>query len=214
MKRYPVIAIDGPAGAGKTTVAKLLAERLNITYVNTGAMYRAVALIYRRRNDGDPVEIAESLKIEFRGDRVFLEGEDITDELYTPEMSKLSSDLSAISGVRRALVTRQREQALSGPVVMEGRDIGTVVFPDAEVKFFLTASSEERARRRKQQFGDPRPLEEIKKEIEERDLQDSTRADSPLCPAEDAIVIDTTGVPLERVLEILIKHIREKGLNV
>lgn len=213
MKRYPVIAIDGPAGAGKTTVAKLLAKRLNITYVNTGAMYRAVALIYKRR-DGNPVEIAKSLKIDFRGDRVFLEGEDITDELYTPEMSKLSSDLSAISGVRRALVEKQREQAFLGPIVMEGRDIGTVVFPDAEVKFFLTASAEERARRRKEQFGDPRPLEEIRREIEERDLQDSTRADSPLRPAEDAVVIDTTGLPLDRVIEILIGYIRERGFNV
>jgi len=212
LKRFPVIAIDGPAGAGKTTVAKLLAERLGITYINTGAMYRAVALVYKRKN-GDPVKIAQEIAIRFRGERIFLGNEDVTNLLYTPEMSMLSSTLSAIPGVRRALVPKQREMANYSPVVMEGRDIGTVVFPDADVKFFLTASVEERAKRRKAQFNDPRPLEEIKREISERDEQDSTREDSPLKPAEDAIIVDTTGVPLEQVVEILLREIEKKKLK-
>lgn len=212
MKRFPVIAIDGPAGAGKTTVAKLLAERLGITYINTGAMYRAVALVYKRKN-GDPVKIAQEIAIRFRGERIFLGNEDVTNLLYTPEMSMLSSTLSAIPGVRRALVPKQREMANYSPVVMEGRDIGTVVFPDADVKFFLTASVEERAKRRKAQFNDPRPLEEIKREISERDEQDSTRENSPLKPAEDAIIVDTTGVPLEQVVEILLREIEKKKLK-
>ena len=212
MKRFPVIAIDGPAGAGKTTVAKLLAERLGITYINTGAMYRAVALVYKRKN-GDPVKIAQEIAIRFRGERIFLGNEDVTNLLYTSEMSMLSSTLSAIPGVRRALVPKQREMANYSPVVMEGRDIGTVVFPDADVKFFLTASVEERAKRRKAQFNDPRPLEEIKREISERDEQDSTREDSPLKPAEDAIIVDTTGVPLEQVVEILLREIEKKKLK-
>jgi len=212
LKRFPVIAIDGPAGAGKTTVAKLLAERLGITYINTGAMYRAVALVYKRKN-GDPVKIAQEIAIRFRGERIFLGNEDVTNLLYTSEMSMLSSTLSAIPGVRRALVPKQREMANYSPVVMEGRDIGTVVFPDADVKFFLTASVEERAKRRKAQFNDPRPLEEIKREISERDEQDSTREDSPLKPAEDAIIVDTTGVPLEQVVEILLREIEKKKLK-
>jgi len=212
LKRFPVIAIDGPAGAGKTTVAKLLAERLGITYINTGAMYRAVALVYKRKN-GDPVKIAQEIAIRFRGERIFLGNEDVTNLLYTPEMSMLSSTLSAIPGVRRALVPKQREMANYSPVVMEGRDIGTVVFPDADVKFFLTASVEERAKRRKAQFNDPRPLEEIKREISERDEQDSTRENSPLKPAEDAIIVDTTGVPLEQVVEILLREIEKKKLK-
>jgi len=207
-----VIAIDGPAGAGKTTVAKLLAERLGITYINTGAMYRAVALVYKRKN-GDPVKIAQEIAIRFRGERIFLGNEDVTNLLYTSEMSMLSSTLSAIPGVRRALVPKQREMANYSPVVMEGRDIGTVVFPDADVKFFLTASVEERAKRRKAQFNDPRPLEEIKREISERDEQDSTRENSPLKPAEDAIIVDTTGVPLEQVVEILLREIEKKKLK-
>jgi len=212
LKRFPVIAIDGPAGAGKTTVAKLLAERLGITYINTGAMYRAVALVYKRKN-GDPVKIAQEIAIRFREERIFLGNEDVTNLLYTPEMSMLSSTLSAIPGVRRALVPKQREMANYSPVVMEGRDIGTVVFPDADVKFFLTASVEERAKRRKAQFNDPRPLEEIKREISERDEQDSTRENSPLKPAEDAIIVDTTGVPLEQVVEILLREIEKKKLK-
>jgi len=212
LKRFPVIAIDGPAGAGKTTVAKLLAERLGITYINTGAMYRAVALVYKRKN-GDPVKIAQEIAIRFRGERIFLGNEDVTNLLYTSEMSMLSSTLSAIPGVRRALVPKQREMANYSPVVMEGRDIGTVVFPDADVKFFLTASVEERAKRRKAQFNDPRPLEEIKREISERDEQDSTRENSPLKPAEDAIIVDTTGVPLEQVVEILLREIEKKKLK-
>jgi len=211
LRRYQVIAIDGPAGSGKSTIAKLLAERIGFVYVNTGAMYRAVALVYKR-GKGNPVKIAWELNIRFKGEKIFLGDEEITNKIYTPLVSKLSSDLSAISGVRKALVQKQRELALSFPIIMEGRDIGTVVFPDAEAKFFLTASLEERAMRRKLQLSDPRPIEEIEKEIEIRDRQDSTREDSPLKPADDAAIIDTTGIDIEGVLAFILRELKNKGI--
>ncbi len=211
MKRYQVIAIDGPAGSGKSTIAKLLAQRIGFIYINTGAMYRAVALVHKRKK-GNPVKIAKELNIMFKGEKIFLGDEEITDKIYTPLVSKLSSDLSAITGVRKALVQKQKELAFSFPIVMEGRDIGTVVFPDAEAKFFLTASLEERAMRRKLQFSDPRPIEKIKKEIEIRDRQDSTREDSPLKPADNATIIDTTGMDIEEVLTLILRELKNKGI--
>ncbi len=213
MGRNPAIAIDGPAGAGKSTLAKLLAERLGFVYVNTGAMYRAVALLWKETGE-EPEKIARHLDFEMRGDRVFVGGRDVTDLLYTPEISDLSSKVSTIPGVRRALVALQRAQREKYPVVMEGRDIGTVVFTDAEVKFYITASSRERARRRKLQFNDPRPLKVIEEEIRKRDERDSTREDSPLRRAPDAILIDTTNLRVEEVLRLMEKFVREKLKNI
>ncbi len=209
-ERFPVIAIDGPAGAGKSTVAKLLAQRLGFIYVNTGAMYRAVAYIMKNCEICDPVEAAAHLNITFKNDRILLDGEDVTEKLYTPEISMLSSSISALSGVRRELVKKQREFAKRYPVVMEGRDIGTVVFPDAEVKLYLTASAYERARRRKKQFNDPRPIEEIAEELRKRDEQDSTREDSPLKVPEDAYVIVTTDLSINEVLDRIIHIVKRK----
>jgi len=208
----PAIAIDGPAGAGKSTLAKLLAEKLGFVYINTGAMYRAVALLWKEKG-GDPAEIAKGLRFQIEGDRILVEGRDVTDVLYTPEISELSSRISANPEVRRALVALQRSFRERYPVVMEGRDIGTVVLPDAEVKFFITASPLERARRRKAQFNDPRPLQEIKEEIERRDRRDSSREASPLRRAPDALVVDTTDMGVRETLELLLEFVRKKLKN-
>ncbi len=212
MPANPAIAIDGPAGAGKSTLAKLLAEKLGFVYVNTGAMYRAVALLWKERG-GDPAEIARTLRFETRGDRVLVEGRDVTELLYTPEISELSSKISTNPEVRKALVALQRSFRERYPVVMEGRDIGTVVLPDAEVKFFITASPLERAKRRKAQFGDPRPIQEIKEEIERRDRRDTSRQASPLRKAPDALVVDTTDMKIEETLNLLLKFVKERIKN-
>ncbi|MFH1539316.1 MAG: (d)CMP kinase [bacterium] len=219
------IAIDGPAGAGKSTVAKLLALRYGLQYVDTGAMYRGVALLALRGGIGLNHEerlagLARDAVFEFRAEkngdgmlnRVFLNGEEVTQGIRTEAVSRYASPVSAVSGVRRELVAKQQRMGARGGVVMEGRDIGTVVLPDAEVKIFLTASEEERARRRHLELlekGDEQPLEEIRRAIHERDERDSTRADSPLVAAEDAIGVPTDGVTIEQVVDA-ISEIAEK----
>lgn len=211
MKRV-TIAIDGPAGSGKSTVAKEVAKRLNFVYVDTGAMYRAAALNARR--EGIPPDDERKLKEMFKrmdlklvpnGDslRVFLNGEDVTSAIRTEQAGMDASTYSAKPAVREKMVQLQREMGKSGGVVMEGRDIGTVVFPEAECKFFLDAAPEERARRRAKELrerGIACDEAEILKTIKERDLQDSTRSIAPLKPAPDAIVIDTTGISVEDVI--------------
>jgi len=191
-----VIAIDGPAGAGKSTVARAAAERLGFTYLDTGAMYRAVALAVQE-NGGEPAAVAEAAQIEL-GDRVLLDGRDVTEAIRTPAISEASSQVSADIGVRMALVRKQRELLREGDWVAEGRDIGTVVCPDAKVKIFLTASPEARAQRRAEELG--ADYETVLAQQIQRDYRDERRHHSPLVPANDAVPVDTTELDLEDVL--------------
>jgi cytidylate kinase len=195
-----VIAIDGPAGAGKSSVARAAAERLGFTYLDSGAMYRAVA--FRAKTDGaDPAEVARAVRLEL-GDRVLLDGDDVTERIREPWVSEASSRVSADPGVREALVAQQRRILGAGDWVAEGRDIGTVVMPDAEVKVFLTASPEERARRRAAQLGTDAAV--VLKEQTMRDERDRSREHSPLAPAADAVPVDTTGLSLEEVVDQIV----------
>ena len=208
-----IIAIDGPSGVGKSTLSKLLAKKLDYTNIDTGAMYRATALALQQNevdlNDLPALKkMVQHINIEFKhnssGDRVLLDGNDVTDEIRTPEISQLTPAVAAIAEIRHAMVTRQREMGAVGGVVLEGRDIGSVVFPQAEVKLFLTASAAERGRRRYdelQQKGLDGDLQQTIIEVEERDLADSQRQHSPLIKAADAVEIDTSGLSIERVLD-------------
>jgi CMP/dCMP kinase len=190
-----VIAIDGPAGAGKSTVARAVARELGFTYLDTGAMYRAVALAAQ---DDDPAQVAERIDIEV-GDRVLIDGRDVTDAIRAPEITQRASQVAADQGVRAALVAKQQAIMATGDWVAEGRDIATVVAPDAAVKVFLTADPDERARRRAaQRGGDP---EEIRRQQDERDRRDASGgARSVHEPAPDAIPLDTTGLSLDEVV--------------
>lgn len=220
----PIIAIDGPAGSGKSTVAKIVAERLGYTYIDTGAMYRAVAV--KSMQAGIPLEepdriiaLADRLDIEFRqvegSQHIFADGEDVSVAIRTPDATRLSSPVSAIPGVRHRLVDIQRRMGEAGGVVMEGRDIGTYVFPNAEVKLFLTASHDERARRRVKDLeraGQPSDLAKVAADIKERDQRDSSREMAPLCQAEDAVLIVTDGMSIEEVvLAVIAEHNRKVG---
>ena len=234
-RRRPVVAIDGPTAAGKSTVARGVARRLGLLYVDTGAMYRSVAVTALRRaidlGDADAVtRLANSMVIEFRpagagapagaspsgsgtGDRVLVDGQDVTEAIRTPEASDAASRVSVIGGVREAMVARQRVMGTDGGVVMEGRDIGTVVFPDADVKVFLKASLETRARRRHAELlarGQTVDLEEVRRSEAERDRRDETRTHSPLRPAEGAVVLDTTTTTAEEVAEVIVRIVRER----
>lgn len=202
-----IIAIDGPAGAGKSTVSKICAARLGYTYIDTGAMYRAVAL--KALLSGQAVEdlIADiDIKLD-EAARVFLDGREVTKEIRTPEVSKGASDVAKFGFVRKKLTELQREMARQGSVIMDGRDIGTQVLPNADLKIFLTASVEERARRRFEELKAKNlaaDFDRIKKEITLRDKQDSEREIAPLAQAEDAILLDTTNLTIEQVVaEIL-----------
>jgi len=199
-----VVAIDGPAGAGKSTVARALADRLGFTYLNTGAMYRAVALAASERGV-EPGQIAASLAIE-PGERIVLDGRDVTEEIRTPAVSEAASRAAA---VRRAVVSQQRELLSSGDWVAEGRDIGTVVVPDAALKVFLTADPAERARRRAAELGiDPAT---VLAEQTIRDERDRTRKHSPLAPADGAVEVDTTAMTLDEVVERIAQMVHSGG---
>lgn len=195
-----LIAIDGPAGAGKSTVARAVADALGFTYLDSGAMYRCVALA-ELRGAADPVECAIGL-----GDRITLDGEDVTEAIRSPEVSARASEVAARPEVRGRLVARQRELIRSGDYVAEGRDIGTVVAPDAELKVFLTASPRERARRRAEQLG--ADVEEVLREQEQRDERDATRKHSPLQPAGDALRVETDGLSVDEVTQRIVGFAR------
>jgi cytidylate kinase len=193
-----LIAIDGPAGAGKSTVAGALAVRLGFTYLDSGAMYRCVALLSLQAPGREPAALARAARIEL-GERVVLDGRDVSEEVRTPEVSEAASRVAADPGVREALVAKQRELIARGDWVAEGRDIGTVVAPDAALKIFLTASPGERARRRAKELGaDPTT---VLAEQALRDERDSTREHSPLQPAPGAVTLDTTGLGVDDVIE-------------
>ena len=219
--RRVVIAIDGPAGAGKSSMARRLATRLGFTYIDSGAMYRAVALWAARQNvdaaDMHRMEqLARAAGIELQPDRVLLNGEDVTAEIRSAEIGRLASVAAAIPGVRRALVEKQRALGARTSVIMEGRDIGTVVFPDADVKIFLDADPHERIRRRLRDFekqGERVPPEAIAAQIRERDQRDRTRAEAPLTQAPDAVYVDTTGLSIDQVEEAILKLVRARITN-
>lgn len=210
-----VIAIDGPAGAGKSTVARGLADELGITYLDSGAMYRCAALAVIRAN-ADPdnpdgvTDVVSGLEVTFAGRKVLLDGEDVTDAIRTPEVSALASRVSVHPGVREAMVARQRELISRGPYVAEGRDIGTVVSPDAPLKVFLVADDSERARRRAEETG--RPLPEVQKELADRDRRDTEREHGALRPADDSVEVDTTDLSPLEVVHRIADIARSRGL--
>ena len=200
-----VIAIDGPAGAGKSSVARGLASALGFAHLDSGAMYRAVGLL-TQRHGGAASEHAEGLDIEV-GDSVLVDGEDVTEAIRTPEVSEAASRVATNDRVRAALVDKQRELLAEGDWVVEGRDIGTVVMPDAAVKIFLTASPEERARRRAAELGTN--VDTVLRDQALRDAQDETREHSPLQMAPGAVALDTTGLNLDEVIERIVALVDE-----
>lgn len=227
MKRA-IVAIDGPAGAGKSTAARLLADRLGYVLIDTGALYRAVALIAEEREvswDDEAALGALASAVELRFERpvepggrppLFIDGANRSQEIRRPDISQGASRVSAHPAVRDALLGVQRAMGADGGVVLEGRDIGTVVFPDAHVKVFLTASTEARAKRRYDELvagGGAADLAEVQREMETRDARDSQRDVAPLRPADDAIVLDSTALSLDGVLDRLVEAVAEAGFD-
>lgn len=211
-----IIAIDGPGGSGKSTVARSVARRLGFTYIDSGAMYRAVALWALRSgmdlDDRDRLEqLAREARIEFPGDGVLLNGEDVTAEIRDPQVSEAASRVAAQPGVRRAMREEQRRIASAGPAVMEGRDIGTVVFPEARVKIFLDAQPEARAQRRATELG--AAVEDVARDLEARDRRDRSRAEAPLIQAPDAEYLDTTHLTPAQAEEAVLKLVRDRTSN-
>ena len=210
------IAIDGPSGAGKSTIARTVARRLGIDYIDTGAMYRALGLKMLRQGipmieDARLLAMLEKTDIDFAGGRVYLDGEDVSDLIRTQEISKAASDCSAFAAVRIKLVELQQKMARAKSVIMDGRDIGTVVLKDAPYKFFLTASEEERALRRYRELaakGASQTFEEVLEQIRQRDYNDTHRAVTPLRKADDAIEIDSTAMSMEEVVDFICGQIQ------
>ena len=223
MAKRIVVAIDGPAGAGKSSIARRLAKRLGFLYIDSGAMYRAVGLWALKAG----IDLADAhrlsqlaaeaaIQLEPGGSRVLLNGEDVTEAIRTPEVSQAASRVSTIGGVRKAMVAEQRRMAEQSSVVMEGRDIGSVVFPDAEIKIFLDADTGVRAERRLRESaerGDSVDPAEMARQIRQRDERDRTRAEAPLVQAPDAVYVDSTGLTIEQVEETILRIIRERTSN-
>lgn len=218
-----IIAIDGPAGSGKSTTAKIVANKLGFIYIDTGAMYRAVTYYALKNNlledKNQLIKKIKELKIDLSFNnnltKVFLNDEDITDYLRTKEVNDYVSEISKIPEIRIELVEKQRHFAENNNVVMEGRDIGTVVFPDADIKFFLVASIEERTKRRAKEFinkGENISFKQIEENLKQRDEIDSTRELSPLVKAQDAIEIDTTNLTIDGQVNLILKEIEKKSL--
>jgi len=221
--RELVVTVDGPAGAGKSTASKLLAKRLGYIYVDTGAMYRAVALLLKqKRQSGSPdqetlEQICQGLDLKFvqKNGKLHLlaNGQDVTEEIRKPEISSLASAVSAQGIVREKLSRIQRTMGKVGGVVLEGRDMGTVVFPDADIKFFLDAHPETRSKRRFLELeakGEKTTPEEVYQKMLERDSNDRSRQLAPLKPAEDAIIVDSTDLEIEEVVQVLLDHIQAR----
>jgi cytidylate kinase len=220
-----IVAIDGPSGAGKSTAARALAERLHVPYIDTGSMYRAIGLAARERGIGLPIAdpdsvaaIAESaqlgVELSRQGNRISIDGRDVTEEIRQPEISLYASAVSAIPGVRRRLVAEQQRLARFGGGVMEGRDIGTKVFPETPFKFFLTASPAVRAERRARELaerGTPQPYAEVLADMKRRDRDDSSRAESPLTLDGSYTVIDSSGRDVEGVVSEMERRVRAGG---
>ena len=211
-----VIAVDGPAGAGKSTIAKIIAERLNINYIDTGAMYRAVTYKVLQNNidttdEQAIIEVAKASEIDFKDNNIYLDGKILKEEIRTPEVSNNVSNVAQIKEVRYLMVDVQREIGNRSSVILDGRDIGSYVFPNADYKFFLNASPEERGERRYKELvkkGYETTLEEVIKDVIRRDEIDSNREFAPLVKADDAIEIDTTGKSIEGVVEDVISKIK------
>lgn len=219
MKERLTIAMDGPAGSGKSTIAQRLAETLDYLYLNSGSMYRAMTLLALREGE-DPanvsalIQLAKNCRIDFsnNGKTTLLNGEDVSDALRTPEIDRAIADIAKIPDIRREMVRQQRRIGENGGIIVEGRDVTTVVFPEADLKFYISASVEERAKRRftEQQAKDiETTLERVEQEIRERDQMDESREHSPLQTAEDAIVVDTTSMTINQAVEFVLNRVEE-----
>ena len=219
MKEDLTIAMDGPAGSGKSTIAQRLAEKLDYLYLNSGSMYRAMTLLSIRAG-GDPTDVltltqlARKCRIDFsnNGKTTLLNGEDVSDALRAPEIDRAIVDIAKVPEVRSEMVKQQRRIGKNGGIIVEGRDVTTVVFPDADLKFYISASVEERARRRfteQKAKGIKTTLEQVKQEIRSRDQMDESREHSPLRTAEDAIVIDTTSMTVSQAVEFVLNRVEE-----